>query len=86
MLDLSTVPNNPTALAMVRLFLPHAAIELLANSVTDTFIVTRDELQLGRDRHYHAVTGEEIWLWIAERLAFCLDIKSNIDRAYQQVW
>ena len=85
MLDLTAIPRVPTALTMFRLFLPDTAIELLANSATDTIAATRNQQQLRRDRHYQAVSGEEILVWIAQRLQFSLDIKSNIHRAYNEV-
>ena len=46
---------------------------------------TRTPIQLAQQRHFTAVTSNEVWLWIAQQLNITLNVKLNIDQAYKSV-
>jgi hypothetical protein len=65
--------------------LPEAVVEFLAKSVSDFLVATSSHDTHQNQRRYSAVSGNEIWLWIAQRLDISLHVKKPIMAAYNDV-
>jgi hypothetical protein len=79
------INRNPSRRDFVLAFVSVDLVEFLSKSVNDCIAsgVPRD--QRAKNRHYAAVSTDEIWSWIVQRLELSIDVKLSIEDAYNSV-
>lgn len=66
-------------------FLPAAAVEFIALSLTAAISRGRSAEYLREHRHLRPVRDEEVWLFIAQRIDLSVDFSISIEKAYKKV-
>jgi hypothetical protein len=66
-------------------FCPGEAVQLLSKAVNDFIASTKSAQQRNNQRHFTAVSDNEVWSWIAQRLDISINVKIGLDDAYNSV-
>ena len=77
--------KNPSPLECFRAFLPHEALEHIAQAVTNSLQHRPVGPSEKMKRHYRPVSIRDIWTWIAQRLSLSLEKRRTLRDHFNSV-